>query len=60
MGVERGSDYMLNDDLVVVGSKPGQPAGKARHEEVGCRPVWKEEGCPGSGVTVVFLAMGKK
>lgn len=51
---------MLNDDLVVVGSKPGQPAGKARHEKVACLPVWKEEGCPGSGMTVVVLTMGKK
>lgn len=51
---------MLNEDLVVVGSKPGGPAGKARHEEVGCLPAWKEEGCLGSGMTLVFLAMGKK
>lgn len=51
---------MLNEDLVVVGSKPGWPAGKTRHEEVGCLPAWKEEGCPGVGMTLVFLAMEEK
>lgn len=40
---------MLNEDLVVVRSKPGRPAGKARLEAVGCLPAWKEEGYPGQG-----------
>lgn len=38
---------MLNEDLVVVRSKPGWPAGRAKHEEAGCLLAWKEEGCPG-------------
>lgn len=40
---------MLNEDLVIVRSTPGRPAGKARLEEVGCLPAWKEEGYPGQG-----------
>lgn len=51
---------MLNEDLVVVRSKPGRPTGKARHEEVGCLPAWKEEGIRRSGMTLVFLAMREK
>lgn len=38
---------MLNEDLVIVGSKSGQPPGKARPEEAGCLPACEEEGCPG-------------
>lgn len=51
---------MLKEGLVVVRSEPGWHTGKARHEEVSCPPVWKEEGCPGSGMTLVFGAMGEK
>lgn len=36
------------------------PTGKARHEEASGFAVWKEEGCPGSGMTPVVLAMGGK
>jgi hypothetical protein len=52
---------MLNEGLLVVRSKPGWPTGKARHEGASCLPVWKEEGCPGSGMTMtlVFGAMGE-
>lgn len=53
---------MLNKGLVVVRSKPGWPTGKAGHEEASCLPVWKEEGCPGSGMTMTLVcgAMGEK
>lgn len=51
---------MLNEDLVVVGSKPGWLTGKARHEDAGCLPAWKEEDVRRSGMTLVFVAMGEK
>lgn len=38
---------MLNEELVVVGSKPGRPAGKTWLEEPACLSPWKEEGYPG-------------
>lgn len=51
---------MLNEDLVVVGSKPGRPAGKAWLEESGCLSPWKEEGYPGVRDDTSVLAMGEK
>lgn len=47
-------------DLVIVGSKPGQPPEKARHEEVGCLPAWKEEGCPGIRDDTSVFGHGKE
>lgn len=60
LGVQGGSDQMLNEDLVVVRSKPGWSAGKARHEEASCLHAWKEGGCPGVRGDTSVLGHGKE